>query len=308
MRQGVPAFVLAILVTLLLLQAGCTPMTTVLAVGYPTASAAPRHTNQPFGVGNGRVFVVTPSYLAIVAPSFAADADKIDENLAQAVEQGQAVIPEYSTVAAAFERHLLDAGLQPIAEDTLTSALSQPEVSARFEALAAQQGGATLLQLAMEVGPRIDASLALLVRSSTVGYTDRPVAYFPGPAMCEPLRIQPLEVLLDVALVSTATGDILWAGELTLRASDLLPEPVTFPRGPYRAQYSRQYSSNFIIYGQDDGTRCGTTSIGGFFCMEWGATSGGCLSVMPEFPEANAFMIDETVRRLVELMAPFAQR
>ena len=40
----------------------------------------------------------------------------------------------------------------------------------------------------------------------------------------------------------------------------------------------------------------------------WGASSGGCLTVTPEFPEANAFMIDETVRRLVELMRPFAQR
>lgn len=283
-------------------------MTTVVAVGYPTAAAEPRHTNQPFGVGNGRVFVVTPSYLAIVAPSLATEVDKVDENLSQALEQGHAVIPEYSIVAAAFERHLLDSGLQPIAEDTLTSALADPAVSARFEMLAAQQGGATLLQLAMEVGPRIDASLALLVRSSTVGYTDRPIVYFGGPALCDPLRIQPLEVLVDVALVSTATGDILWSGELTLRASDLLPEPVTFPRGPYRAQYSRQYTNNFIIYGQDDGTRCGTTSIGGFFCMEWGADSGGCLTVTPEFPEANAYMIDETVRRLVERMAPFAQR
>ena len=171
-----------------------------------------------------------------------------------------------------------------------------------------KRGGATLLQLAMEVGPRIDASRAVIVRSSRLGYTDRPVVFFPGPERCQPLRIQPLEALVDVALVSTQSGDILWSGEMTLRASDLLPEPVTFPRGPERAQYSRQYGPNFTVYGQDDGTRCGTTSIGGFFCMEWGADSGGCLGVTPEFPEANAYMADETARRLVELMTPLAQR
>ncbi|MCB9660161.1 MAG: hypothetical protein H6726_21130 [Sandaracinaceae bacterium] len=285
---------------------GCTPMTTVTAVGYPTPSAAPRVTNSPFAIGNGRVFVVTPAYLQVVAPTLADQADKIDEGYAEAVDSGRAVIPEYATVASAFERHLLDAGLQPIAEDTLTSALSDEAVSARFDALAREQGAVTLLQLAMEVGPRIDASLALLVRSSRLGYTDRPIVYFPGPARCEPLRIQPLEALLDVALVATDTGDILWSGEMTLRASDLLPEPVTFPRGPHRAQFTHQYSPTFIIYGQDDGTRCGTTSIGGFFCMEWGANSGGCLTVAPAFPEVNAYMVDETVRRLVEIMTPLA--
>lgn len=313
MLFGSPGFLGARLASSLVVfaavAAGCAPpMSNMLVVGYPTAPAAARVTNAPFPVGNGRVFVLTPAYLEVVAPSLAGQSDKTDENLAQALDAGLAVVPEYSTVASAFERHLLDAGLRPIAEDTLTSALAQPEVSARFDALVAEQGNATLLQLAMEVGPRIDASLALLVRSSQLGYTDRPVAFFPGPERCEPLRIQPLEVLVDVALVSTSTGDILWSGEQTLRASDLLPEPVTFPRGPYRAQYSHQYSSNFIIYGQDDGTRCGTTSIGGFFCMEWGPTSGGCHSVTPEYPEANAYMIDETVRRLVEIMAPLAQR
>jgi hypothetical protein len=284
-------------------------MTTVTAIGYPTASAEPRVTSTPFELAGGRVFVVTPADLASVEPSLASDPHKIDPGVAAAMDAGRTVISEYATVATAFERRLLDAGFQPIHKDMIARALSVPEVAVRLQARVAQQGSVSLAELAMEAGPRVDAPYALLVRSSRLGYADHPTAFFPGPALCDPLRIQPLEVLVDVALVRTETGDILWSGEQTLRASDLLPEPITFPRGPNRGPYTREYAPNFVIYGQDDGERCGTTSIGGLFCMEWGSTSGGCQhGVAPAFPEMNAYMIDETVHRLVDAMMRFAHR
>lgn len=291
---------------LLLAVAGCghsVPGPTITTVGHPTPPMSPRTAGVPFDVGNGRVLVLSPAML--VSFGFGpADPTKPNDLQPGVPHEITAYLAAYDVVASAFQRHLLDLGLTPVDSSALLGALRDPDAIARIQARAQQNSALTLLDLAVELGPLIDADLALLVRDSRVGYADAPAAIHNGPPGCRVARIQPLQVAVDAAIVRTAGGDVLWSGENRTLASDLFAEPVAFPRGPHRARFSRAYG-DLRIMGQDDGGNCGMTIFGGLTCMEWGDTSGGCMRQSePSDPEANAYVIDACVGGLVDTIRP----
>lgn len=233
-----------------------------------------------------------------------ADPDKPSTMQPGVEAEGTAFLSAYDMVDSAFRRSLLDLGFTPVDPSALTGALRDPEAVARIRARAQERGDLTLLDLAVELGPRIDADLALLVRDSRVGYADEPIAVHNGPPGCQVARVQPLQVAVDASLVRSSNGDVVWSGENRSLVSDLFAEPVTFPRGPHRARYSRTYGDLRLV-GQDDGYDCGTTIFGGLTWVEWGATSGGCQRhTEPDDAEANAYVIDACVRDLVETIRP----
>ena len=307
MRQ---AIAVSSLLASLLTVAGCAPpvYNTYATIGQPTTMQAPLISNVPFEVGNGRVLVLTPEILALAAPTLAGQVDKIDPAAADAAAAGLMRATEYDVVAASFERNLLNGGLTPVSRDAIVNAIADDEVVTQVRALVAAHGTISLGQLAMILAPRANASVALLIRSSLIGFADAPVAVLSADG-CNPVRIQPLEVHIDAALVAAEGGDLLWTGNSTLRSGDLLPEPVTFPMGPERAQFSRAYGPIFTLTGQDDGRQCGFTSIAGYFCAEWDQASGGCMhNQTPSFPEAVAYVVDQNVLVLTSEMMSVAQR
>jgi len=298
--------VLAISALLLALAPGCgarAPGPTITTLGHPTPPMAPRTAGAPFDAGNRRVIVLSPELL--VTFGFGpADPTKPNDLQPGVAHEVTAYLAAYDEVVSAFQRHLLDAGLTPVDSSALLGALRDPDAVARIRARSQQSGDLTLLDLAVEVGPLIDADLALLVRDSRIGYADEPVAIHSGPPGCRVARIQPLQVAVDAAIVRTAGGDVVWSGENRTLSSDLFQEPVAFPRGPHRSRFSRAYGDLRII-GQDDGSNCGMTIFGGLTCMEWGDTSGGCMrETEPDDAEANAYTIDACVRGLVDTIRP----
>lgn len=295
---------LRLVLLLSLIAAGCGgPGITITTIGHPTTPMTPRSAGAAFDAGNRRVMVLSPDLL--VAFGYG-PADPTKPNDAQPTAQAEitAYLSAYDAVDSAFQRHLLSLGLTPVDSSALLAALQNPEVVARVEARAQQRGDLTLLDLAAELAPAIDADLALLVRDSRIGYADAPIAVHNGPPGCLVARVQPLQVAVDAALIRTATGDVVWSGENRTIASDLFPEPVIFPRGPERARHSRSYGQ-LRIAGQDDGFRCGYNTFGGLTCVEWADSSGGCRrSQEPDDAEANAMVIDACVRTLVDTIRP----
>jgi len=288
------------------LAAGCgarAPGPTIGTVGHPTPGMTPRTAGAPFDAGNRRVIVLSPEML--VSFGFGpVDPTKPNAMQPSVPHEISAYVSAYDMVDSAFLRSILDLGLTPVDSSALLGALRDPAAVARIRARAEQRGDLTLLDLAVELGPVIGADLALLVRDSRIGYADEPVAIHSGPPGCRVARIQPLQVAVDAALVRTANGDVVWSGENRTLSSDLFAEPVTFPRGPDRARFSRPYG-DLRLMGQDDGSNCGMTIFGGLTCMEWGDTSGGCMrETEPNDPESNAYVIDACVRGLVDTIRP----
>jgi len=264
---------------------------------------APRTAGTPFDAGNRRVLVLSPELLVSFGfgPSDPTKPNSMQPGVSAEVT---AYVSAYDMVDSAFQRSLLDAGLTPVDPSAVLGALRDPAAMSRIQARAQQRGDLTLLDLAVELGPLIDADLALLVRDSRVGYADEPVAVHNGPPGCPVARVQPLQVAIDASLVRTSSGDVVWSGENRTLSSDLFPEPVTFPRGPHRASYSRPYGELRLV-GQDDGYDCGTTIFGGLTCVEWGSSSGGCRrQTEPDDAEANAYVIDACAGGLVDTIRP----
>ena len=294
---------LAVSILAAALSVGCGPGITIGTVGHPTPAMTPRTAGSAFDTGNRRVLVLSPEML--VSFGFGpADPSKPPDLQPGVPHEVTAYIAAYDMVVSAFQRHLLDLGLTPVDSTALLRSLRDPALVARVRARAAQRGDLTLIDLAAEIGPAIGADLALLVRDSRLGYADEPVAIHNGPPGCRVARVQPLQVAVDAVLVRTASGDVVWSGENRTLASDLFAEPVTFPRGPHRARFSRAYG-DLRLMGQDDGYDCGTTIFGGLTCVEWGSPSGGCMRHNePDDLEANAYTIDACVGGLVETLRP----
>ncbi len=297
---------LPILVGALALACARTPGPTIATVGHPTSPMPPRTAGAPFDPGNRRVLVLSPEML--VSFGFGPR----DPNKPLSMQPGMpqvevtAWVSAYGMVDSAFQRALLNQGFTPVDPSAILAALQDPAAVARIQARAQQRGELTLLDLAIEIGPIIGADLALLVRDSRLGYADEPVAIHSGPPGCPVARVQPLQVAVDAALVRTANGDVVWSGENRTLTSDLFVEPVTFPRGPFRARFTRPYGDLRLV-GQDDGYDCGATIFGGLTCIEWGQQSGGCRrETEPDDAEANAYVIEACVRGLAETIRPLA--
>lgn len=291
---------------LVVIAAACGPRAlgpTVTTIGHPTPPMPARAAGAPFDAGNRRVVVLSPAML--VSFGFG-PADPTKPNALQPGGRHEvtAYLSAHEEVVSAFQRHLLNLGLTPVDSSALLGALRGPDAVARIRARAQQIGDLTLLDLAAEVGPLIEADLALLVRDSRIGYADEPVAIHNGPQGCRVARIQPLQVAIDAAIIRTASGDVVWSAENRTLASDLFTGPVVFPRGPQRARHSQAYG-DLRIMGQDDGSDCGMTIFGGLTCAEWGDPSGGCMrETAPRDAEANAYTIDGCVRALVDTLRP----
>lgn len=285
-----------------LMAAGCGPAVTVAVYGQPTAPLAPRVTEAEIDAGSGRVVVLSPGFFESVVAALPDLEDKVDQRMA-AAPPGVALTHEYNMVTAAFERHLIDAGLQPVTQSTVREILRTPGVSAEVRRLAeAETYGISLQQLARAISPAVDAPLALVIRASRISFADEPTVYFADPPGCSVVRLQPLQAAVDALLIRIATGEILWSGEAHVSTSDLLTEPVAFPRGPNRAQFSRDYGRMRLV-GQDDGSRCALSMFAGYYCWESGIDSGHChRDIVPAHPEANAHLVDEVVRLLAETM------
>ena len=98
------------------------------------------------------------------------------------------------------------------------------------------------------------------------------------------------------------------------------PAAATVTTGPGRARLPSPTTPRALPHGGRKallwgGSRGGpsreraATSIAGFFCMEWGNDSGSCQRGQePSYPEANAYVIDETTRQLVGYMTPLLRR
>ena len=279
------------------------PGPTIATVGHPTPPMAPRTAGAPFDAGNRRVLVLSPEMLVSFGYGPSDPTKPVGRPPGMAAEV-TAHLAAYDMVDSAFERALLDLGLTPVDSSAVLGALRDPDTVARIRARASRQGDLTLVDLAVELGPVIDADLALLVRDSRLGFADEPVAIHDGPPGCPPARVQPLQVAIDAALVRTAGGDVVWSGQHRTRSSDLFVEPVTFPRGPQRARFSRAYGELRLV-GQNDGYQCGVTIFAGLTCVEWGTPSGGCMrETEPDDAEANAYVIEACVGSLVDTIRP----
>ena len=294
----------ATLASLLGVACAHTPGPTIATIGNPTPPLAPRVAGTPFDPGNRRVIVLSPEMLVSFGfgPADPSKPTSMQPGMPQA--EVTAYVSAYGMVDTAFQRSLLNAGLTPVDPAALLAALQNPAAVARLQARAQQNGSLTLLDLAVELGPIIGADLALIVRDSRLGYADEPVAVHHGPPGCPVARVQPLQVAVDAVIVRVSNGDVVWSGENLTRSSDLFVEPVTFPRGPHRARFTRPYGELRII-GQDDGYDCGTTIFGGLTCVEWGASSGGCRrETEPDDAESNAYVIEACVATLVDTIRP----
>src|SRR5690606_6665051 len=124
------------------------------------------------------------------------------------------LVTDFSLVASALERRMIEAGWTPISQAFLASAPARQQYRLRT---LEQAGVHTLLEKALALGDVTQAEVVLLVRSVRLEY-GAPVGELGRPG-CATVRYHPLEGTMDATLVRVSDGEVLWTGRSSLRAT-----------------------------------------------------------------------------------------
>jgi hypothetical protein len=205
-------------------------------------------------------------------------------------------------VVGALEGALLRAGAQPVSQAALAQALLDARVRTTMQAMGTQ-GEAVMVQQSLVLGRATAAPLVLVVRSVQIGYAQDPVASLGSEASgCNEWRVRAAEVGLDATLVRVEDSAVLWTGRATVRATDLLSEPVTLAAGPGHTLYERDYGPIRVVATGDSRSVCEGSDIPGYTCWEVGTNdcnAGEGQGARPISGPALEILVDRAVAELV---------
>jgi hypothetical protein len=206
----------------------------------------------------------------------------------------------YDVATSALESALLRVGAQPVSQAAIAQMLMDAQVRT---AIGASQGDGAIVEQAIVLGRATTAPLVLVIRSLQYGYAQDPIAQLGSVAGgCREWRVRPAEVAIDVALLRVADAAVLWTGQATVRATDLLPEPMTLAAGPGHTIYNRDYGDIRVVTTGDSGNACEGSDIPGYTCWEvlnndCGAGEGQ--GARPISPPALEALVGRAVTELV---------
>ena len=283
-----------LLCALLLAACGSAPPL-VLTTVQPSLPAI--QASGPFAAGGQAVLVVSAASIAQAAgaPELMVGPDGV-------AMVGAPPSDEYDLVVSSFESALLRLGAQPVSQAALAQALLDAQLRTTMQSVAAAPGEGAMVQLSLVLGRAIEAPLVLVVRSVQIGYAQDPVARLGSEASgCREWRVRAAEVGIDAVLVRVADSAVVWTGRATVRATDLLPEPVTLAAGPGHTLYERDYGPIRVVATGDSRSACEGSDMPGYTCWEVGTNdcnAGEGQGARPISPPALQTLVDRAVYEL----------
>ncbi len=286
----------------------------------PTRSPAVATSGQPFSLSQGRVLVLSPRSIQQVAasvtwegPGPGAPQPTVREQDGHQVivmerpepTSGQTaanvdLVSDFSLVTAAVERRMISSGWTTISQASLASAATNHEDRVRTFGVA---GVRTLLEQALAIGGFTGAETIFLVRAVRLEYAGA-IAELGRPG-CQTIRYYPLEGVMDATLVRVADGEVLWTGRASVRATDLLREPVSLYLGS-DVESHLDFDTPFEPHLATISDGCEATTLLSAFCIN-ARGDDACRSQEPTSWRVESLVLDELVRRLVDDMSRLSQ-
>ncbi len=194
---------------LALLCVGCTD-----TWSFTPSTETLQATNRAVRLGDSRVMVLSPASFQQVAPELTNEAPGGNATAGQTAA-GVLQTVDYNQVQQRVENALLDGGLQPIDESALTRAAVNSKFQAGIRSLRGS-GELNLMAVALLLAhsanvPNLFLIRRILGRCPRVGYDNNGGATF---AYFAP------DVTIDAAWVDSASGAILWQGEIESKPAD----------------------------------------------------------------------------------------